>query len=410
MRVAKRLLLSALAVSAATAAPADALTFNLIDTGGTEQGTTARRGFEVAAYYWSSVLTNNVTVNLNIGFSALPTGVLGSTGSTTSIQFNSAYYGALAANSTSSADALAVANLKPLAATPTFGVNGLSARVNDFNAANNGYVDTATRIDGDGTQNNATVSANTSVLKALGITTNANGQTINYGAADGTVRFSSGFEFDFNPLDGISATGFDFIGVAIHEIGHALGFRSGVDTYDAYTSPGDGVTAPSTRTNALETATFLTPLDYFRYGQPGELDWSTQGVPYFSLDGGVSQVFGDSRMSTGRYNGDGRQASHFKDSPAGQPQLGNLDPTSGRGQMQEVTALDLTAFDVIGWRTSFDPLTRSDYRLSTSSIYYNYLFATGAIPEPATWATMVLGVGFVGGAMRRRARVKVAMA
>jgi len=409
MRVAKRLLLSALALSAATATPADALTFNLINLGGTEEGTVARRGFEIAAFYWSSVLTNDVTVNLNIGFSALAPNVLGSTGSTTAIQFNSAYYGALASNATSSADALAVANLRPLAATPTFGVNGLSGRVNDFNAAGNGYVDTATRIDSDGTQNNATVSANTSVLKALGVTTNANGQAINYAAADGTVRFSSEFAFDFDPSNGIDGNSFDFIGVAIHEIGHALGFRSGVDTYDAYTSPGNG-TATSTRTNALETATFLTPLDYFRYGQAGELDWSTQGTPYFSLDGGTTQVFGDSRMSTGVRNGDGRQASHFKDSPAGAPQLGNLDPTSARGQRQEVTALDLTAFDVIGWRTAFDPLTQADYRLNTTEIEYQYRVTTLGVPEPGTWATMVLGAGLIGGAIRRRPRAKAVAA
>lgn len=33
---------------------------------------------------------------------------------------------------------------------------------------------------------------------------------------------------------------------------------------------------------------------------------------------------------------------------------------------------------------------------------------TGAVPEPATWATMIIGFGFVGAAMRKRHHVKIA--
>ena len=35
---------------------------------------------------------------------------------------------------------------------------------------------------------------------------------------------------------------------------------------------------------------------------------------------------------------------------------------------------------------------------------------TGAVPEPATWAMMMLGLGMVGGAMRRRRRMAVSLA
>jgi hypothetical protein len=402
-------LLLAASAAALACAPAHAVTFNLIDTGGTAVGTQARQGFEAAASYWSSVLTNNVTVNLRIGFSALGAGILGSTGSTSALEFNSAYYNALYNNVTSATDLQAVTNLRPLGVSAGYGLNSLTVQTNALNAAGTGYLDTALRTDNDGSQNNNVVSINTSTAKALGLTTDANGRTLNPTAVDGSITFSTGFNFDFNPTDGISANSFDFIGVAIHEMGHALGFRSGVDTYDAYTAPGDG-TATASRTGALENVTVATGLDMFRYSAPGVLDWSTQGTPYFSIDGGQTQVLGNSLFSTGVRNGDGRQASHWKDSAAGVPQLGVLDPTSGYGQMQEITALDLAAFDVIGWQTAFDPLSNPTYRMTTAAVYQNFL---GAVPEPATWLSMILGFGLIGSALRRRSRaatVRVAFA
>ena len=388
----RKLLVSLALVSTCLAGTAQAVQFNLNSTGaGTAIGTQARRGFEVATGYWASVLTNNVTVNLDIGYSTLGTGILGSPGSSTAAVFNSAVYSALASNVTSSVDASAVSSLRPLSSA-----GGLSVVTNAFNASGTGYVDTATRVDNDNSFNNRGTSMNTSVAKALGITTNYLGAAINPAARDGTITFSDAFKFDFDPSDGIDSDAFDFIGVAIHEIGHALGFRSGVDTYDAYTAPGSSTVRP----NALENAILSTSLDLFRYTAEGELDWSTQGVPYFSIDGGASQLFGDSRFSTGTRNGDGRQASHFKDSAAGVPQLGNLDPTSGRGQMQEITALDIAAFDAIGWSTSFDALDNASYRFSTADI----VRSIAAVPEPSTWAMMLLGFGMVGASTRGRRR------
>ena len=110
-------------------------------------------------------------------------------------------------------------------------------------------------------------------------------------------------------------------------------------------------------------------------------------------------MFGSSLFSTGRANGDGQQASHWKDSAAGLPQLGILDPTSGRGQMQEVTALDLAAYDAIGWNIGFDVLANPNYRFSTASIYQSL---GGAVPEPRTRAMMLMGFGGIGVTLRRR--------
>jgi len=389
----RSLLLGAAVAAGLASAPAHAVVFDLVSTGaGTAVGTQARAGFEAAAAYWSSVLTNDITIKLNIGYSTLATGVLGSTGSTTSAILNPAFYTALGNSVTSSVDQAAVASLRPLSSA-----GALTVRTNALAANGVGYVDTATRVDNDESANNRGLAVNSSVLKALGITTDWRGNAIDYGRVDGSITFSDAFTFDFDPTDGIAADAFDFVGVAIHEIGHALGFRSGVDSYDAATAPGASGTGLRSLENFINIA---TPLDLFRYGQEGELDWSTQGVPYFSIDGGQTQLFGDSRFATGARNGDGRQASHFKDSPAGVPQTGVMDPTSGRGQMQDVTALDIAAFDAIGWTTSFDALTNSGYRETTADIYR----AVGMVPEPATWGLMLVGFAMVGGATRYRRR------
>ena len=388
----------ALGATALTASPAQAVSFNLIDTGGTAAGTQARIGFEIATAYWSSVFTDDVTINLEIGFRTLGTGVLGSTGSARSLLSMNQGYAALATDMTSALDVSAVNNLAPRSlSTAIPGAGAVTAITNGINRTNNGYVDNVTRIDNDGGVNNSTLAVTKASAKALGVTTDVNGNAINYASVDGSITFSNAFAFDFDPRDGITSTAFDFVGVAIHEIGHALGFVSGVDSYDARTNAAGTITS-----GLLENFVVMNSLDLFRYSGDGALDWSTStSDKYFSIDGGETQLFGSSLFSMGRANGDGQQASHWKDAPSGREQLGILDPTSGRGQMQEVTALDLSAYDAIGWDVSFDTLANSGYRKSTAQLYREL---TGTVPEPATWAMMLVGFAMVGAATRYRRR------
>jgi hypothetical protein len=197
--------------------PAQALTFNLIDTGGTAVGTQARQGFDIAAAYWSSVFSDNITTNLQIGFSALGTGILGSTGSACSLLSMNQTYSALAGDRSSTLDNLAVAGLQTLGTSTLTGFGAVTVTANGFNNgtnATNGYTDLSTRIDNDGGVNNST----TAITKALGFTTDVNGAAINYSSVDAAVTFSNLFAFDFDPTDGITSAAFDFIGVAIHEI------------------------------------------------------------------------------------------------------------------------------------------------------------------------------------------------
>ncbi|HVF92795.1 MAG TPA: NF038122 family metalloprotease [Sphingomonas sp.] len=398
MKISK-LLLSAVALAGGlSAGQAQALTFVLNNTGGAAIGSQARFGFEIATRYWSSVFNDNAVVNLNIGFSSLAPGVLGSTGSSRSLISMQAGYNALGADRTSTLDNQAVAGLQTLGvSTLGAGIGSVIAQTNGINATNNGYVDNFIRVDADGGVNNSTLAITKANAKALGITTDVNGAAINYGTPDGSVSFSSNFAFDFDPTDGIDAQSFDFIGVAIHEIGHALGFTSGVDSYDGRTGPGGaGATA-----GLLEGFVVMNTLDLFRYSSTGVLDWTTQNNPYFSLDGGATQMLGNSLMSTGSFNGDGRQASHWKDSVAGAPQLGILDPTSGRGQLQEITALDLSAYDAIGWNVNFNTLANSGYRFTTADVFRQF---ASAVPEPGTWGMMLVGFGMMGASLRYRGR------
>lgn len=395
----RALLAMALGTSMMAAAPAQAVNFNLIDTGGTAVGTQARLGFDIATQYWSSVFTDDITINLEIGFQTLGPNILGSTQSYRALTSMNSTYSALAADRTSALDFQAVSSLQPLGtSTSVPGAGAVTAYGNELNAGRNGYIDNVVRLDNDGSVNNSTLALNRANTKALGITTDVNGRAIDYSTRDGTIVFSNTFAFDFDPSDGIRSDAFDFIGVAIHEIGHALGFVSGVDSIDARTNAAGTITSGS-----LESFVVMSALDLFRYSDTsGNLDWSTSPTEkYFSIDGGKTQLFGDSRLSTGRANGDGQQASHWKDSPRGVEQLGILDPTSARGQMQEVTALDLSAYDATGWNVNIDTLANSGYRKSTAQLYREL---TGTVPEPATWAMMLVGFAMVGAATRYRRR------
>ncbi|MEN2785530.1 NF038122 family metalloprotease [Sphingomonas qilianensis] len=372
-------------------APANAAVINLVDQGGVT-GSAAEQGFNIAAAYWGSILTNSVTINLGVSFAALNPGIIGSTGSRR-LDYSVANWenqiNATKSNST----------LDQNIVLPTLTGGGASFITNGVDEDGNDDTSKLTYIDGDSTSSQV-LYLNSSVVKAIG------GNLSSPGALDGTVRFSSNFAFDFNPSDGITANTFDFIGVAIHEIGHALGFVSGVDFLDYYGGP-DGPGAGALGYSLNDTSIY-SALDMFRYsddptgiapGTGATLDLAVGGTKYFSIDGGQTALFGNT-MSTGSYNGDGRQASHWKDTAGCQVGNGLLDPTFCFGQEGVVTALDLAAYDAMGWNLSVDALANGgSYLATTGDIYQQF---APAIPEPATWAMMLAGFGMIGGSMRRR--------
>ncbi|MBS0479379.1 MAG: NF038122 family metalloprotease [Proteobacteria bacterium] len=394
----KKLLACGVAASVLAAAPANAgPTINLIDLGGVT-GSQAEQGFRIAAAYWANILTNNVTINLGVGFSALPTGVIGSTGSTRADYSVANWESRVNATKSNSA-------IDQNIVLPTLTAGGASFITNGVNPVTGNDDLTTLRYDNGATASSKTLYLNTAVIKAIGGNTGLPAST-----RDGNVTFSSNFAFDFNPTDGINPGTFDFIGVAIHEIGHALGFVSGVDFLDVYgegpgNSPNEGKLGYS-----LNDTSIYSALDMFRYSNdpnniaPGNgpsLDLSVNGNKYFSIDGGATALFGNF-FSNGRYNGsDGQQASHWRDTAGCQIGNGIMDPTFCYGQTGYITGLDLAAYDAMGWNLSTNALTYGT--TSTGTIYRS--FANTVVPEPATWAMMIMGFGLMGAAMRRNRKV-----
>lgn len=372
----KYLLLGSIAAGALmNATSASALTIELNDIGGVS-GSPAALGFQVAARYWESVFTNDATIRLDVGYSKLDPGVLGSTGSTLYQYLDiSDYQFLLGVTGDSALDATAVANLAPLSATGS--VNALVPGYLDPGAMTGIDVTGPNRTAPDGLEIANTMAISTANLKALI-------GDFGYNGPDGEVQFSNEFAFDFDPRDGITAGTYDFIGVAVHEIGHALGFLSGVDDFD-YSNGYSG---------SVDDAWWAYSLDMFRYSAPGQLDWTVGTDSYFSIDGGVTRLGG---FSTGSQNGDGWQASHWREPDVACTDfLGIMNPYICNGVEDSVKGLDLALFDAIGWNINFDVLSNPDYEFTTSQMRGAF------VPEPSTWALMIMGFGMMGGMVRRR--------
>ncbi|WP_411826572.1 NF038122 family metalloprotease [Luteolibacter sp. AS25] len=311
------------AIFAATS-QAKAITFNFTDTTAGGMQAEALAGFQQAADIWSSILTDNIAINFDIRFDGtLASNVLGSTSSIGSAYTYTSVRAALLGAATSSDDAIATAAL-PTGSSIEFLTNNTS--------------DSSVYLDNDGSANNSALAVNNANAKALGL----------LGASsdsDGSIAFNSAFTWDFDQSDGIDAGKQDFVGVTVHEIGHALGFVSGVDTVDFYHGSGDGAGS----TIDLDGFAIFSVWDLFRYSAAGQLDFSTGGDPYFSIDGGATSI---ATFSTGSANGDGNQASHWEDNLG----YGLLDPTANpAGQINTLSSLDLRAFDVMGFAVIPEP-------------------------------------------------------
>jgi hypothetical protein len=321
-------------------------------------------GFTTAGNIWAGYFRDDMTVNINIDYPSLGVGILGSASS----QMLPIYYDyvriALQLDQTSADDFLAASNL-PAGPNLSFLTNNEATG--------------ALAVDANNTANNAYLGVPRANAKALGFAQDGF-LAPNDAVLDASISFSSNFAWDFDRTNGISPGTFDFVAVAIHELGHAMGFVSGVDDVDFVSAPNGNAQYLGTE---LDPYAVFSVLDLYRRGarNDGGLDFAAGGTgsnnPYFSLDGGATSL---GAFSTGSYNGDGRQASHWKDNLG----LGILDPTFGYGELGIVSALDVRAFDVIG---------------------YDLVVVQGVVPEidPAgIGSALALALGVLGMIERRR--------
>ncbi len=295
-------------------------------------------GFEMAGEIWSHHLRDNATVNIHVEMTdQLPENVIGGAlpGMQKDVKYDNLWQ-ELSEDITSSNDLSAFNNRVYTEKQFTALVNGRELQKVDHMKLTN---------------------ANAKALGYIGS---------NSAQLDGYILMSdftgqSNVQWDYDPLrnDNLADNSLDFLSVALHEIGHVLGFVSGVD---------DGqwlsvVTESNGGTIKGSEMKFATSLDLFRYSSKDRIDFSVGQNPYFSIDGGNTNLAYFATGESSNLGGDGYQASHWKHN-SGNP-LGIMDPVLKMGDRREISPLDTKAMDVIGW-----DVTNSEH-LNWQQLYNN---------------------------------------
>jgi hypothetical protein len=358
-------------------------------------------GFELAGRIWSQHLRDSITVNIHVGMSNnLPMGVIGGAlpGITPRQQF-SQFYQRYSADIQSADDQTAFANL-PVQGTRlfttgttlnngtgdsrslTFGSlsstrtsNRTSSIRRSVNLSTGSTPSTPTafqglfdvhEVRGGGLVNMSQITKTSETLnlsranaKALGLLDGQNQGLDGYILMSHLDNQPFTWSYDYTRSQEPASNTLDFLSTALHEIGHVLGFISGIDRPGWLNSNVYSDEERQTYINSLgEHIRNAMPLDFFRLS-PTDL-WMNMtfgGNRIFSLDRGASSI---AQFATGKdvqLGGDGFQASHWTGQNV---TLGIMNPTLAPEQRVDISQVDLRALDVIGYdRATNQPLSQS---------------------------------------------------
>lgn len=283
------------------------LTITLRATQQLESFPEAKNAFIRAAQTWEALIANQISVIIDVDFgpsrfgTPYPSGVLGSTSSQALLnQDGYAITRSKLIAGASSDQERALYNALPVGSLPTD--QGTTVRV----------------------------TSPATLLRALGvISADANPSTETSFGPPPSIGFNSNFAFDFDPSNGIDTGKMDFDAVAVHEIGHALGFTSRA-------------------ANSAASAPDASVWDFFRF-QPGVNMGTFTNANRVLTRGGVPVFYAggsEFRVSTAE---DGNQTSHWKDDQQTSQHIGIMDPTLPSSRRFVITPNDLTALDAMGY-------------------------------------------------------------
>ncbi len=258
---------------------------------------------EVAAQYIEGLFADPITVTINVSFANLGGGVIGSTGSSYPTAPSWATVRAGMISDKDSDDI--IQDWLPTGSTIPVRYDASSAAVTNEN-----------RVFFTRANHKATIGGSS--------------------GSDAGMTFNSTANWDYDPSNGLS--GLDFIGVIVHEVGHAMGFTSGVDF----------------RTADIEA------IDIFRFARldGAGTDWNPDTYEEFQTtarsadfnnpndDANSDLIVAEHRMS----DGSPWQASHFREES---PSIYIMDPcvcsTGETFYPNFFTDVDIQMFDAIGW-------------------------------------------------------------
>ncbi|MBR8834839.1 MAG: NF038122 family metalloprotease [Stigonema ocellatum SAG 48.90 = DSM 106950] len=326
--------------------PAEAASFNFTYAPGTTLDQMI--GYEMAGQYWSNYLANDVTLNFFIEpTNALPKNVIGGS-----------IPGVVQANW-----AQVDANFRTAHSSPgTASVNQQIALNNEYSQFNlDSLANTYSTLLG--TQSTSITGVNTINLtranaKALGIINGNDPGLDGYILVSNLENLTKPLSWHYySPGDSVPSGTLDYFSMALHELGHNLGFLSGTD------APNWSKLLTSQTFISGLTMNYTYLLDLFRFsskstsnssvlnllnllGDNSKNDMSIGGDPFFSIDGGKTRLADFSSGVRRDLGGDGYQGSHWEQQSS---ILGIMDPTLGIGQRRQISTLDQTAMNVLGW-------------------------------------------------------------